>query len=104
MVEEDFASSDDEEGDDDVEEMVEIAPRTGPRIKNASNAFVPSSKVEIKANMKKLTWWERYFLCINVDIYKKLHSQYVQNKHLQRTKGSSWRSWTLQLRILQILL
>jgi hypothetical protein len=55
MVEEDFASSDDEEGDDDVEEVVEVAPRTGPRIKNASNAFVPPSKVEIKANMKKLT-------------------------------------------------
>jgi hypothetical protein len=84
VVEEDFASSDDEEGDDDVEEVVEVAPRTGPRIKNASSAFVSSSKVEIKANMKKLTWWERYFLCINVDIDKKLHRQYVQNQHLQR--------------------
>jgi hypothetical protein len=51
--------------------------------KNASNAFVPSSRVEIKANMKKLSWWERYVLCMNVDIDKKLHSQYVRNKHIQ---------------------
>jgi hypothetical protein len=84
VVEEDFASSDDEEGDDDVEEVAEVAPRMGPRIKNASNAFVPSSKVEIKANMKKLSWWERYVFCMSVDIDKKLHRQYVQNKHIQR--------------------
>jgi hypothetical protein len=84
MVEEDFASSDDEEGDDDVEEVIELSPRTGPCIKNSSNAFMPSSKVEIKENMKKLTWWERYVLCMNVGIYKKLHHQYVQYKHLQR--------------------
>jgi hypothetical protein len=84
VVEENFAASDDEEGDDDdVEEVVEVSPRTGPCIKNASNAFVPSSKVEIKENMKKLTWWERYVLCMNVDIDKKLHRQYVQCKHLQ---------------------
>jgi hypothetical protein len=44
---------------------------------------VPSSRVEIKANMKKLSWWERYVLCMNVDIDKKLHSQYVRNKHIQ---------------------
>jgi hypothetical protein len=84
VVEEVFASSDEEEEEDEEEEMVEVAPRTGPRIKNASNAFVPSSKVEIKANMKKLSWWERYVLCMNVDIDKNLHSQYVQNKHIQR--------------------
>jgi hypothetical protein len=79
VVKEVFASSDEEE-----EEFVEVAPRTGPRIKNASNAFVPSSRVEINANMKKLSWWERYVLCMNVDIDKKLHSQYVRNKHIQR--------------------
>jgi hypothetical protein len=73
VVEEVFASSDDEEGQNDEEEVVEVAPRTGPRIKNASNAFVPSSKVEIKENMKKLSWWERYVVCMNVDIDKKLH-------------------------------
>jgi hypothetical protein len=73
IVEENFASSDEEEGDDDIEEAVEGAPRTRPCIKNASNAFVPSNKVEIKANMKKLTWWQRYVLCMNMDIDKKLH-------------------------------
>jgi hypothetical protein len=83
VVEEDFASSDDEEGENDEKEVVEVAPRMGPRIKNASNAFVPSSKVEIKANMKKLSWWESYVLSMNVDIDKKLHCQYVQNKHIQ---------------------
>jgi hypothetical protein len=82
-VEEVFASSDEEEEEDEEEESVEVAPRTGPRIKNASNAFVPSSRVEIKANMKKLSLWERYVLCMNVDIDKKLHSQYVRNKHIQ---------------------
>jgi hypothetical protein len=82
-VEEVFASSDEEEEEDEEEESVEIAPRMGPRIKNASNAFVPSSRVEIKANMKKLSWWERYVLWMNVDIDKKLHSQYVRNKHIQ---------------------
>jgi hypothetical protein len=62
---------------------------------------VPSTKVEIKANMKKLSWWERCVLCMNVDIDKKLHCQYVQDKHIQRdqrlilekldiTKGSSY--------------
>jgi hypothetical protein len=45
---------------------------------------VPYSKVEIKANMKMLSWWERYVLCKNVDIDTKLYRQYVQNKHLQR--------------------
>jgi hypothetical protein len=79
-----FASSDEGEEADDEEEPVDIAPRSGPRIKNASIAFVPSSRVEIKANMKKLSWWERYVLCMNVDIDKKLHSQYVCNKHIQR--------------------
>jgi hypothetical protein len=83
VVKEVFASSDEEEEEDEEEEAVEVAPRTGPLIKNASNAFVPSSWVEIKANMKKLLWWERYVFCMNVDIDKKLHSQYVQNKHIQ---------------------
>jgi hypothetical protein len=84
VVEEVFASSDEGEEVDEEEESVDVAPRSGPRIKNASNAFVPSSCVEIKANMKKLSWWERYILCMNVDIDKKLHSQYVRNKHIQR--------------------
>jgi hypothetical protein len=83
VVEEVFASSDEEEEADEEEESVDVAPRMGPRIKNASNAFVPSSRVEIKANMMKLSWWERYVLCMNVDIDKKLHSQYVRNKHIQ---------------------
>jgi hypothetical protein len=82
-VEEVFASSDEGEDADEEEESMEVAPRTGPRIKNASNAFVPSSRAEIKTNMKKLSWWERYVLCMNVDIDKKLHSQYVHNKHIQ---------------------
>jgi hypothetical protein len=84
VMEEVFASSDEGEEADEEEESVEVSPRTGPRIKNASNAFVPSSRVEIKTNMKKLSWWERYVLCMNVDIDKKLHSQYVRNKHIQR--------------------
>jgi hypothetical protein len=81
IVEEVFASR--EEADEE-EEPVDVAPRSGPRIKNASNAFVPSSRVKITANMKKLSWWERYVLCMNVDIDKKLHSQYVRNKNIQR--------------------
>jgi hypothetical protein len=81
VVEEDFSSSDEDKGDDNIVEVEES--RHGPRIKIASNAFVPSSKVEIKENMKKLTWWQRYVLCMNVDIDKNLHCQYVQNKHLQ---------------------
>jgi hypothetical protein len=84
VVEEVFASSDEEEEADEEEESIDVAPRMGPRIKNASNAFVPSSRVEIKANMKKLSWWERYVVCMNVDNDKKLHSQYVRNKHIQR--------------------
>jgi hypothetical protein len=56
VLEEVFASSDDEEEEVEEEETVEVAPRSGPHIKNASNAFVPSSRVEIKANMKKLSW------------------------------------------------
>jgi hypothetical protein len=84
VVEEVFASSDEQEEEDEEEEVAEVAARMGPRIKNASNAFVPSSKVDIMANMKKLSWWERYVLCMNVDIDKKLHRQYVQNKHIQR--------------------
>jgi hypothetical protein len=83
VVEEVFASSDEDEEEDEEEESIEVAPRMGPRIKNASNAFVPSSRVEIKANMKKLSLWESYFLWMNVDIDKKLHSQYVCNKHIQ---------------------
>jgi hypothetical protein len=74
VVEEVSASSDEEEKEDAEEESVEVAPRTGPRIKKASNAFVPSSRVEIKENMKTLSWWEWYVLCMNVDIDKKLHS------------------------------
>jgi hypothetical protein len=48
VVEEVFASSDEGEEADEEEEPVEVAPRSGPHIKNASNAFVPSSHVEIK--------------------------------------------------------
>jgi hypothetical protein len=56
IVEEDFSSSEDEEGDDGNEEVEEVAPRRISRMKIASNAFVLSSKVEIKENIKKLTW------------------------------------------------
>jgi hypothetical protein len=48
VVKEVFASSDEGEEADEEEEPVEVAPRSGPHIKNASNAFVPSSRVEIK--------------------------------------------------------
>jgi hypothetical protein len=58
---------------DASEEIEEVAPRCGPRMKFASNALVPSSKVEIKENMKKLSWWKRCILCMNVDTEKKLH-------------------------------
>jgi hypothetical protein len=55
IVEEDFSSSEDEEGDDGNEEIEEVSPRRVSRMKIASNAFVLSSKVEIKENIKKLT-------------------------------------------------
>jgi hypothetical protein len=68
VFEEDFASSEDEEEGDASEKIQEVAPRSGPCMKFASNAIVPSSKVEIKENMKKLSWWQRYNICMNVDI------------------------------------
>jgi hypothetical protein len=51
-------------------------------MKNGRNAFVPSSKVEIKENTEKLTLWQCYVLCMNLDFDRKLHHQYVKNKHI----------------------
>jgi hypothetical protein len=62
---------------EEEEEIEEVAPRR-LIMKNPSNAFVPSSsKEEAKFKMKKLTWWQRNILCMNVDINKKLHDIYV---------------------------
>jgi len=59
-------SSDGDGGDMDV-------TRRGPRIKNASNTFVPSNKDFVKKKISKLSWLKQTLLCMNVDIRKTQH-------------------------------
>jgi hypothetical protein len=45
VVEEDFASSDDEEGENGDEEVVEVAPRMGPLIKMLAMHLCPLARL-----------------------------------------------------------
>jgi hypothetical protein len=67
------------------EEIEEVEARVstirGPMMKHASNAF-SSSKEEVAQEYKKLNWFQRNVLCMNMDIHHKQYDSYVAHKHL----------------------
>jgi hypothetical protein len=54
-------------GEDDDEFAEVVSTRRGPRMKHASNAG-SSSNNEFGQEFKKLNWFQRNVLCMNVDI------------------------------------
>jgi hypothetical protein len=75
-----FAPMIGEEGD--IEEVeAGVFKRRGPRMKHANNAF-SSSKEEVAQEYKRLNWFQRNVLCMNVDIRHKQYDSYVAQKHM----------------------
>jgi hypothetical protein len=72
---------DEEEIDEMDEDEMEDSPR-GPRIKNASNAFVPSSQAFVQRQMKKMPWWKKALLCMNIDIRHGQYEAYKTNRQI----------------------
>ena len=67
-----FASSDEEEYD--------VAPMPR-RSKNADPpSWVYKGKEDVKKDMKKLTWFQRTMLCMNVCLHKENHQAYKERK------------------------
>jgi hypothetical protein len=67
------------EEDDEFEEGV--STRRGPRMKHASNEG-SSSNNEFGQEFKKLNWFQRNVLCMNVDIRHKQYESYIAQKHM----------------------
>jgi hypothetical protein len=67
------------EEDDAFEEGV--TTRRGPRMKHASNAG-SSSNNEFGKEFKKLNWFQRNVLFMNVDIRHKQYESYITQKHM----------------------
>jgi hypothetical protein len=75
-----FAPSRDE--DDDILEIeAGVSTRSCPRMKHASNAF-SSSRGEVSQEFKKINWFQRNVLCMNMDILHKQYDSYVAQKHM----------------------
>jgi hypothetical protein len=58
-----------------------VSTRRGPRMKQASNDG-SSSNNEFMQEYKKLNWFQRNVLCMNVDIRHKQYDSYVAQKHM----------------------
>jgi hypothetical protein len=68
-------------GEDDDAFAEGVSTRRGPRIKHASNAS-SSSNNEFGKEFKKLNWFQRNVLCMNVDIRHKQYESYIAQKHM----------------------
>jgi hypothetical protein len=73
-----FAPLRGEEGDEFGEG---VSTRRGPRMKHASNDG-SSSNNEFVQEYKRLNWFQRNVLCMNVDIHHKKYDSYVAQKHM----------------------
>jgi len=72
-----------EEDDDEEEpETMDISPPRRPRMKNAGNTFVPSSKEFVKKKVKGLDWFKQTILCMNIAICKSQHDAYKTNHEI----------------------
>jgi hypothetical protein len=80
---------DDEEGADAMEEDARAAPQWRPRMKMASNAGslreVP--KEVLKKEVKKLSFFKKAMLCMNIDIRKSQYETYKENKMILHNQG-----------------
>jgi hypothetical protein len=68
-------------GEDDDAFGEGVSTRRGPRMKHASNAS-SSSNNEFGQEFKKLNWFQRNVLCMNVDIHHKQYESYIAQKHM----------------------
>jgi hypothetical protein len=68
-------------GEDDDAFAEGVSTRRGPRMKHASNAG-SSSNNEFGQEFKKLNWFQRNVLCMNVDIRHKQYESYITQKHM----------------------
>jgi hypothetical protein len=68
-------------GEDDDAFAEGVSTRRGPRMKHASNAG-SSSNNEFAQEYKKLNWFQRNVLCMNVDICHKQYESYIAQKHI----------------------
>jgi hypothetical protein len=68
-------------GEDDDAFTEGVSTRRGPRMKHASNAG-SSSNNEFGQEFKKLNWFQRNVLCMNVDIHHKQYESYITQKHM----------------------
>jgi len=68
-------------GEDDDAFAKGVSTRRGPRMKHASNAG-SSSNNEFGQEFKKLNWFQRNVLCMNVDICHKQYESYIAQKHM----------------------
>jgi hypothetical protein len=68
-------------GEDDDVFAEGVSTRRGPRMKHASNAG-SSSNNEFGPEFKKLNWFQRNVLCMNVDIRHKQYESYIAQKHM----------------------
>ena len=61
-------------------------------MKHASNAFrVSSYRQEVRSKVKKLSWFQRTLLCMNIDIRKGQYENYKSNKKILR-ECSKWQN------------
>jgi hypothetical protein len=77
--------------EDEIE--ARVSTTSGPRMKNASNAF-SSSKEEVSHAYNKLNWFQRNVLFMNVDIYHKQYDSYVANKHLNDNQQALFKEFS----------
>jgi hypothetical protein len=52
------------------------------RSKNADPPSHLHGKAKVNAEHKKLSWWKRTLLCMNIAIHKENHGAYVREKHI----------------------
>jgi hypothetical protein len=71
------------EGGYEIEEG--LSTRRGPRMKHASNDG-SSSKNKFVQEYKRLNWFQRNVLCMNVDIRHKQYDSYVAQKHMNENQ------------------
>jgi hypothetical protein len=68
-------------GEDDDAFAEGVSTRRGPRMKHASNVGSISTN-EFGQEFKKLNWFQRNVLCMNVDIHHKQYESYIAQKHM----------------------
>jgi hypothetical protein len=81
-------------GEEEEIEEVEagVSTRNGPRMKHASNAFL-GSKEEVAQEYKRLNWFQRNVLCMNVDIRHKQYDSYVVHKHINDNQQALYKAF-----------